>query len=134
MLIGLNHLTLAVNDIAQSFEFYRDILGFKPEAIWDQGAYLSLGDLWLCLSLDLVEIKNSYTHYAFTISEEAMPAFKEKLKNANVTEWKHNSSEGDSIYFLDPNGHQLEAHCGDLQTRLEACRIHPYNNMRFFSK
>ncbi len=50
MLTGLNHLTLAVADLPASIAFYRDLLGFRLEARWDQGAYLELGSLWLCLS------------------------------------------------------------------------------------
>lgn len=132
MLTGFNHLTLAVSDVTRSFHFYRDILGFTPKAIWDQGAYLSLGDLWLCLSLDNVDIKNDYTHYAFSIKEAVLPLFRKRLKNAGIQEWKENKSNGESIYFLDPDGHQLEVHCGNLQSRLLACREEPYKGMQFF--
>lgn len=48
-----------------------------------------------------------------------------------VREWKQNRSEGDSFYFLDPDGHRLEAHVGDLRSRLAACRQAPYAGMRF---
>lgn len=132
MLQGLNHLTIAVRDVQISFQFYRDILGFKPKAIWDQGAYLSLGDLWLCLSLGPVITEKDYTHYAFTLAEEEFPEFEQKLRDAGILEWKENKSEGKSIYFLDPDGHQLEAHCGDLNSRLKACRETPYRGIRFF--
>lgn len=50
MLTGLNHLTLAVSDVNRSFNFYNNLLGFVPHARWQTGAYLSLGELWLCLS------------------------------------------------------------------------------------
>jgi catechol 2,3-dioxygenase-like lactoylglutathione lyase family enzyme len=52
MLTGLNHLTLAVRDLPRSIAFYRDLLHFHLDAKWDTGAYLHLGDLWLCLTLD----------------------------------------------------------------------------------
>lgn len=132
MLQGLNHLTLAVSDLQKSFKFYRDLLGFKPEAIWDHGAYLSLGDLWLCLSLGAVMAQKDYTHYAFSLAENDFPVFQQKLKNAGILEWKENKSEGKSIYFLDPDGHQLEVHCGDLDSRIEACRKAPYQGMYIF--
>ncbi len=32
--------------------------------------------------------------------------------------FQENISEGDSLYYLDPNGHKLEIHCGDLKSRL----------------
>lgn len=52
MLSGLNHLTLAVSSLAPSVAFYHQLLGMTLHARWDGGAYLSCGDLWLCLSLD----------------------------------------------------------------------------------
>lgn len=48
MLSGLNHLTLAVSLLA----FYQQLPGMTLHARWNNGAYFSCGDLWLCLSLD----------------------------------------------------------------------------------
>jgi catechol 2,3-dioxygenase-like lactoylglutathione lyase family enzyme len=135
LLIGLNHLTLAVSDLERSFAFYEDLLGFRPAAIWDTGAYLSLGGLWLCLSLDGKRDPrqaSGYTHYAFDIAQDAFGGFRQRLLDAGVVEWRRNSSEGDSFYFLDPDGHQLEAHVGNLTSRLAECRAAPYAGMRFF--
>lgn len=133
MLKNLNHLTLAASDISRSLQFYVEILGFIPHAQWDQGAYLSLGQLWLCLSKDSVDTKRDYTHYAFTIGIQDFTDFILKLRQAGVVEWKENRSEGESVYFLDPDGHKLEAHCGDLQSRLQACRQNPYQGMKFLN-
>jgi catechol 2,3-dioxygenase-like lactoylglutathione lyase family enzyme len=135
MLTGLNHLTLAVTDLERSFNFYTGLLGFRPAARWDSGAYLSLGELWLCLSLApprTVAPQPDYTHYAFNIAQEAFSAFRARLLAACVAEWRQNKSEGDSFYFLDPDGHQLEAHVGSLASRLAECRARPYAGMRFF--
>lgn len=46
MLSGLNHLTLAVSQLAPSVAFYQQLLGMTLHARWDSGAYLSCGDLW----------------------------------------------------------------------------------------
>lgn len=135
MLSGLNHLTLAVLDVDRSVAFYRSLLGFRLHATWRAGAYLSLGDLWLCLSLDPQRSTTpvqDYTHYAFSIAPDQYDMFKERLRDHQVIEWRQNRSEGDSLYFLDPDGHQLELHVGDLESRLAACRLHPYEGMRFF--
>lgn len=135
MLTGLNHLTLSVSDLAHSVAFYRDMLGLRLHARWDRGAYLSAGDLWLCLSLDegaASSTGHSYTHYAFSISQGDFPAFATRLRTAAVSEWQQNRSAGDSLYFLDPDGHQLEAHAGSLAQRLAACRAAPYAGMQFF--
>ena len=45
MLSGLNHLTLAVSQLAPSVAFYQQLLGMTLHARWDSGAYLSCGDL-----------------------------------------------------------------------------------------
>jgi catechol 2,3-dioxygenase-like lactoylglutathione lyase family enzyme len=135
LLTGLNHLTLAVADLDRSFAFYRDLLGFKPAAIWNTGAYLSLGELWLCLSVDGRRAAGQdpdYTHVAFDIAQDQFTAFRARLLEAGVVEWRQNKSEGDSFYFLDPDGHQLEAHVGSLASRLAKCRTEPYAGMRFF--
>ncbi|WKX25430.1 fosfomycin resistance glutathione transferase [Tatumella ptyseos] len=132
MLTGLNHLTLAVSDIGRSWAFYTELLGFVPKAKWNTGAYLSLGELWLCLSLDTVGTKNDYTHYAFTVSPEVFAPLVEQLRLKKVAEWKINQSEGDSLYFCDPDGHKLEIHSGNLESRLEYCRRHPYAGMEFY--
>jgi hypothetical protein len=48
--------------------------------------------------------------------------------------WKTNKSEGASHYFLDPDGHKLELHVGNLAQRLAACRAKPYKGMVFFGE
>ena len=138
MLKGINHITLAVSNLQGSIHFYQKLLGMKLHAKWDRGAYLECGELWLCLSLDgnrsIVNLETSdYTHYAFSIESEAFEQFLARLKGANVNFWKVNKSEGQSCYFLDPDGHKLEAHVGGLAERLLSCHQKPYDGMVFFS-
>lgn len=135
MLTGINHLTIGVSDLARSVDFYHRLLGFRLMASWDEGAYLAVGELWVCLALDggAARAKQAgYTHYAFSIGQADFARFRQRLQTAGVTEWKANRSEGDSFYFLDPDGHQLEAHVGSLGSRLARCREKPYAGMRFF--
>ena len=137
MFSGFNHLTLAVTDVSRSVGFYHELLQLKLEATWDSGAYLSLPGLWLCLSLDPLRSSEpcaDYTHYAFSLDAAVFSTFVAKLKAANVREWRDNRSEGASFYFLDPDGHKLEAHVGDLASRLAACRQKPYAGMRFYDE
>ena len=135
MLCGLNHLTLAVTDLNRSIGFYYQLLQLRLDATWDGGAYLSLPGLWLCLSLDPLrspEPAADYTHYAFTADTGDFAALVARLRAAQVREWRDNRSEGASFYFLDPDGHKLEAHVGDLASRLQACRAKPYAGMKFY--
>ncbi len=43
-----------------------------------------------------------------------------------------NSSEGDSLYILDPDGHKLELHVGDLESRLASMKAEPFDDMKLF--
>ena len=131
---GLNHITLAVADVPRSLVFYRDVLGFKPRAVWDEGAYLEVGTLWLCLSKD----KNvrlaphpDYTHFAFGVSDADYPHLRARI-TANAAIWKDNQSEGASTYFLDPDGHKIEIHVGSLETRLDYYRSYPDKGVELF--
>ena len=95
MLSGLNHLTLAVSQLAPSVAFYQQLLGMTLHARWDSGAYLSCGDLWLCLSLDpqrrvTPPEESDYTHYAFSISEADFARFAARLEVVGVAVWKLN--------------------------------------------
>lgn len=126
MITGLNHITLVVSDITRSLSFYSDLLNFQPHARWNNGAYLSCGDLWLCLSVDEVSVSTDYTHIAFGVSKEEYPTTADRLESVGVAIWKNNKSEGNSLYFLDPDHHKLELHDGDLVSRLLAVDQAPY--------
>ena len=127
MVTGINHLTLAVRDIDQSIDFYVNLLNCRTEARWNHGAYLSLGSLWLCLSLHESKPAGDYTHIAFSVSPGTFTESVALLEAAAVSVWKNNSSEGNSFYFLDPDGHKLELHDGDLLSRLTAVAAAPYD-------
>ncbi|USH04811.1 fosfomycin resistance glutathione transferase [Grimontia kaedaensis] len=131
MLTGLNHITLAVSDLERSLAFYLDVLSFKGHVKWDGGAYLSLGELWLCLSVGKPCEKSDYSHIALNIDTEDFSAFAAGLREKGVTEWKQNRSEGSSLYLLDPDGHKLEVHAGDLQSRLDSLREKPYSGLEW---
>lgn len=121
---GLNHVTLAVGDLARAIRFYRDVLGLTLRAEWPEGAYLEAGSLWLCLSLDLqarTAPHPDYTHLAFDVAEADFEALSASVQ-AVAPVWKENRSEGRSAYVLDPDDHKLELHVGTLASRLEHYR------------
>lgn len=125
---GLNHITFAISDLDKSFFFYESILGLRPVAKLTHCAYFLAGNLWLALVLDAGVSKSSrsdYTHVAFDCSTEEFACLKEKLLAYGCREWSMNQSEGESFYFADPDGHRLEIHVGDLQSRLNAIRENP---------
>ncbi len=130
MLTAINHITLAVSDVEKSFNFYKDILGFTPLVKWDGGAYFLLQneeqELWFCLNLDTTRIPNNcYTHYAFSVTEHDFPAVAAKIRESGTIVFKQNQSPGTSLYFLDPDGHKLEIHTQDWQTRIKTKKSNP---------
>ena len=81
---------------------------------------MEAGPLWLCLTLE--EFVNSvprsdYTHVAFDIPQEGFGLLSERIRKVAEI-WQENTSEGTSLYFLDPDGHKLELHVGNLASRL----------------
>lgn len=133
---GLNHLTLAVADVERSLRFYRDVLGFRPRALWPDGAYLAAGDLWLCLSRDEAARERphaDYTHVAFSVAAEHFDALSARVRD-EARIWRDNLSEGCSLYCLDPDGHKLEIHVGGLESRLAHYRAHPRPDRSLFDE
>lgn len=141
MITGLNHITLAVKNIQASFIFYQNVLGFTPLCKWEGGAYFLVGDpeqpgcLWFCLDRDARRQGTTCsTHYAFSVSPEDFKAMSERIINSGATLFKENTSPGESLYFLDPDGHKLEIHLGDWKTRIASKKVHPGNwtNVEWF--
>jgi len=134
MITGVNHITLATRDVARSFAFYRDVMNFVPLCRWPQGAYFLVGDMWFCLSLDDKRAGPApdYTHIAFSVSAQDFSELVSRLITSGVSPFKENISEGESFYFLDPDGHKLEIHVGDWQSRLAAKKANPWPDTEFF--
>lgn len=135
MITGINHINLSVSDIDRSFHFYREIVGLKPICKWPQGAYFFAGNDWFCLNVTnerIVKSSQGYTHYGFTVSKDNFDEAVARLTKAGVAPFKENKSEGESFYFLDPDGHLLEIHVGDWRSRLMAKKLKPWPNSEFF--
>ena len=77
------------------------------------------------------QVAANYIHDAFSISAGDFPLLVERLRSQDVASWQENRSEGDSFCFLDPDGHRLELHVGDLASRLRQCGQQPYRKMQF---
>lgn len=135
MITAMNHITLAIHDIDRSFAFYRDILGLKPLVKWDNGAYFLVGaensdtpgaGFWLCLNVDAKHAPVAgYTHYAFSVSADDFALMVKRITGAGYEIFKENTSPGESLYFLDPDGHKLEIHVGSHKTRIAAQKQNP---------
>lgn len=129
---GINHITFATKDLDKSFHFYHQVLGIPWLARWQTGAYLLAGELWLCLSVD-EKTKPcphpEYTHIAFSIREAEFSNVKQRIDDCGITQWKVNTSEGLSLYILDPDNNKLELHVSCWRDRLRHMQEHPYQGM-----
>ena len=129
MITHMNHITLGVQDVNISFAFYRDVLGLTPLVKWDKGAYFLIGNVleiensgfWFCLNSDANRQPSAcYTHYAFGVSQEDFTTVSKRIIDSGARIFKENTSEGNSLYFLDPDGYKLEIHVGNWPDRVKA--------------
>lgn len=143
MIDGINHITIAVNNISRSFQFYADIMGFTPLCRSEQVAYFlvgkpdDIGCLWFCLDYDREQARQPSpcsSHIAFSVSAENFMPLSARIMAAGMPSFKENSSPGESLYFLDPDGHKLEIHVGDWRSRIEAKKKQPgkWTNVEWF--
>lgn len=136
MINGISHITLSITDVAASFAFYVDALGCTPVARWPKGAYLLAGTVWLALVVDAHTRTSAfpeYTHIAFSVSEGDFAALSARIVASGAKIWQDNRTEGASLYFLDPDGHKLEIHVTDLETRVQSAKADPWEGLEFFS-
>lgn len=125
MITGINHITMSVRSLEESFNFYKEVLGFKPLMKKGKSAYFLAGDLWFCIEEDPAVRPHAlpeYTHIAFSVDQASFELISNRVIAARATIFKENKSEGLSTYFLDPNGHKLEIHVGDWKSRLAIYR------------
>ncbi len=114
----IGHAVLHVSNVAASSDWYCDILGMELviESPQFPARFLSFGrkdhDIALFQSADIAEHSGrEYNHLAFEIDGtlEDLKRFRRRLVDKGVTVTgtvDHGISYG--IYFLDPDGHQLE--------------------------
>lgn len=143
MILGVNHINIAVSDIDRSFSFYKDVMGFTPLCKSEGSAYFIAGSpgengcLWVSLDLDRHKLRHPSpcnTHTAFSVMSKEFETIKNRIIASGAIIYKENTSPGDSLYFLDPDQHKLEIHTGDWKERLAAKKQNPgdWKNVEWF--
>ena len=110
---GLYEVAIRVKDLARAEAFYKDVLGLTEGLRDERRNWLFLyagGDAGMVV---LQEDKGEWPlqHFAFTVSEADIKAATAWLKNKGVAVSEpvyHQWMNSVSLYFADPDGHDLE--------------------------
>ncbi len=115
---GLNHITIRVNRIDASKEFYGDILGF--EVIRTMGQSMAVYDIGGGDTMVIVEAETSYDptsrdfrvdHFGFYVDspdkiDELAKYFREK--EVTIMSGPANRKKGRFLFIADPDGNMIE--------------------------
>ena len=68
--------------------------------------------------LYLISAIIAFGSFIFGYSLVCISMMADKIQNSGAHIFKENTSPGESLYFLDPDGHKFEIHVGDWKTRI----------------
>ena len=116
---GIDHVALSVRDVELSAQWYMDVLGFEPryEGLWNGiPTFIAKGTTAIALfparnhdskktparaGIDML-------HLAFGADRKNFVAAQRELKERGITFEFQDHEISHSIYFRDPDGHELE--------------------------
>jgi catechol 2,3-dioxygenase-like lactoylglutathione lyase family enzyme len=116
---GIDHVALSVRDVERSAQWYIEVLGFerKFEGMWD-GVPVFVGKGTNALALFPIRANERSTsdaqaevrmlHLAMRANRKNFLAAQEELKRRGIKFDFQDHEISHSIYFRDPDGHQLE--------------------------
>jgi catechol 2,3-dioxygenase-like lactoylglutathione lyase family enzyme len=122
---GLDHAALSVRDVERSANWYVEVLGFERrfEGVW-KGApvFVGLGQTALALFPAKTEDANPspdraaprILHLALRADRENFRAAQRDLTSRGIAFHFSDHEISHSIYFRDPDGHELEITTYDL--------------------
>ena len=113
----LDHVALRVSAVAASANWDREVLGMKPafEGMWDGvPTMLSLGPTLVALfpareqDPDAVPARLRMDHFAFRTDAANFELARQELPERGIPVEYADHQASRSIYFHDPDGHQVE--------------------------
>ena len=117
MPVQLNHTIVHAEDRNVTADFLVDILGLQPAATYGPFRVVQVSN---DVSLDVMQVPGPVPaqHYAFLVTEEEFDQIWDRIKERGLTFWadpfhsdegRINTNDGGrGLYWLDPNGHNLE--------------------------
>jgi catechol 2,3-dioxygenase-like lactoylglutathione lyase family enzyme len=123
---GIDHVALSVRNVERAAQWYIDVLGFERlyEGMWD-GVPVFIGKGTTALALFPVRGNERSTpgaqteirmlHLALRASRRNFIAAQEELKGRGIKFDFQDHEISHSIYFCDPDGHQLEITTYELE-------------------
>jgi catechol 2,3-dioxygenase-like lactoylglutathione lyase family enzyme len=120
---GIDHVAVGVRDIARSAKWYTDILGFERlhDGMWNGvPTFIGKGNTRIALFPANQEPKTSthreirMLHLAFRANRENFLGAQRELQKHGIKFEFQDHEIAHSIYFRDPDGHQLEITTYDI--------------------
>jgi catechol 2,3-dioxygenase-like lactoylglutathione lyase family enzyme len=121
---GIDHVALSVRDVERSAQWYIDVLGFKRlhEGMWG-GVPVFIGKGNTALALFPVRERSGSSspadlrmlHLAMRANRANFLAAQEELRQRGIKFEFQDHEVAHSIYFRDPDGHQLEITTYELE-------------------
>jgi len=121
---GIDHIAMGVRDIERSAKWYIDVLGFERlhEGMWNGvPTFIGKGNTGIALFPANQEQKTSahreirMLHLAFRTNRENFLAAQSELDKLGIEFEFQDHEISHSIYFRDPDGHQLEITTYELE-------------------
>ena len=113
---GIDHVALAVRDVEQSARWYIEVLGFEHRwrGMWG-GVPVFIGKGTTALALfplrsaaDVNRRRAGMLHLAFRAARDGFVAAQRELQERGIAFTFEDHEISQSIYFRDPDGHELE--------------------------
>jgi catechol 2,3-dioxygenase-like lactoylglutathione lyase family enzyme len=114
---GIDHVAMGVRDIERSANWYIDVLGFERlhKGMWNGvPTFIGKGNTGIALFPATREAKSSahrtvrILHLAFRADRSNFLAAQQELQKRGIKFEFQDHEISQSIYFCDPDGHQLE--------------------------
>jgi len=110
---GIYEVAVRVRDLAAAEPFYRDVLGLEVGFRDEQRKWLFLraGGQWGMIVLQEDGANGPLQHFAFTVDEAEIERAAERLRRRGIAcagPILHDWIPAKSLYFTDPDGHDLE--------------------------